>query len=62
MAANYWCSSQRLHWQFSRTKLAETRRALEAQDQRITAAYPLPNYRMLSIFFNQRTSTGYYAA
>ena len=54
MAANYWCSSQRLHWQMSRDKLAETRRALEAQDERTVTTYPLASYRLLSIFFNQR--------
>ena len=56
MAANYWVSSQRLHWQMSREKLAETRAALDAQDQKTVQAYPLPSYRRMSIYFNQRTT------
>ena len=54
MAANYWASSQRLHWQMSREKLAETRAELDARDRKTVQAYPLPNYRQLSIFFNIR--------
>lgn len=56
MAANFWASSQRLHWQMSRAKLAETRRALDAQDEKAFLDFPLPNYRYLSIYFNQRAS------
>ena len=54
MAANYWASSQRLHWQMSREKLAETRSNLDVQDEKIVQAYPLPNYRVLSIYFHSR--------
>lgn len=53
MAANYWASSQRLHWQLSREKLAATRRTLDAQDEKAVAAYPLPEVRQLSIFFHK---------
>ncbi|KAA8895076.1 cyclin-like protein [Sphaerosporella brunnea] len=56
MAANYWSSSQRLHWQMSREKLAEIRHNLDAQDEKAVQAYPLPSYRQLSIFFNSRTA------
>jgi hypothetical protein len=52
MAANYWASSQRLHWQLSREKLAEIRHNLDAQDEETVRAYPLPSQRHLSIFFN----------
>ncbi|KAF8544096.1 RNA polymerase II holoenzyme cyclin-like subunit [Trichophaea hybrida] len=52
MAANYWASSQRLHWQMSREKLAEIRYNLDTQDEKSVQAYPLPSYRQLSIFFN----------
>jgi len=55
MAANYWVSSQRLHWQMSREKLAETRAALDMLDEKAVLAYPLPNYRLLSIYFHKRT-------
>ncbi|KAI5795557.1 C-type cyclin [Geopyxis carbonaria] len=54
MAANYWVSSQRLHWQMSRTKLAEIRRSLDAQDEKAVQAYPLPSYRNLGIYFNSQ--------
>ncbi|TGZ83386.1 cyclin [Ascodesmis nigricans] len=54
MAANYWASSQRLHWQMSRAKLAETRRALDAMDEKVFQDFPLPHYRLLSIYFNQQ--------
>ncbi|KAI5847437.1 RNA polymerase II holoenzyme cyclin-like subunit [Tricharina praecox] len=54
MAANYWVSSQRLHWQMSREKLAETRASLDTRDEKTVLAYPLPSYRHLSIYFNQQ--------
>jgi len=54
MAANYWASSQRLHWQMSRQRLAEIRSALEAQDPKTVQQYPLPELRHLSIYFNSQ--------
>ena len=53
MAANYWESTQRRYWQFSRSELAERRHKLE-EDQNAVLAYPLPQLRHLSIYFNQR--------
>ncbi|KAL7271076.1 RNA polymerase II holoenzyme cyclin-like subunit [Rhizina undulata] len=52
MAANYWASSQRLHWQMSRQKLADIRQALDASDEKAVQSYPLPELRHLSIYFN----------
>ncbi|CUS14312.1 unnamed protein product [Tuber aestivum] len=54
MAANYWASSQRLHWQMSRQRLAEVRSALDAQDPKTVQQYPLPELRHLSIYFNSQ--------
>lgn len=54
MAANYWASSQRLHWQFTREKLAEVRNQLDAVDKEAVKLFPLPERRHLSIYFNIR--------
>ena len=54
MAANYWASTQRRHWQFSRESLNEVRQQLEDEEKSIVQQYPLPDRRLLSIFFNQR--------
>ena len=55
MAANYWASTQRRHWQFSRESLSDVRRQLEEEERTLVQQYPLPDRRLLSIFFNQRT-------
>ena len=55
MAANYWASTQRRHWQFSRENLAEIRQKLEEDDRALVQQYPLPDRRLLSQFLNQRT-------
>jgi cyclin-C len=54
MAANYWESTQRRFWQFSKQELAELRQKLEDEEQNLVQAYPLPQLRHLSIYFNQR--------
>lgn len=54
MAANFWESSQRRCWQFTKQQLAEIRQKLEDEDQNLVQAYPLPQLRHLSIYFNQR--------
>ncbi len=56
MAANYWESTQRHYWQFSKDELADLRSALEEEEQNLVQAYPLPQLRHLSIYFNQRKS------
>ena len=53
MAANYWASTQRRHWQFSRESLNEVRQQLEDEEKSIVQQYPLPDRRLLSILFNQ---------
>ncbi|KAI4172092.1 MAG: hypothetical protein LQ343_003839 [Gyalolechia ehrenbergii] len=54
MAANYWASTQRLHWNFTKAELNEMRQALEDEDRIVLQQYPLPDRRLLSIFFNQQ--------
>jgi len=56
MAANYWESTQRHHWQFTRQELEDLRKKLEDEDQNLVQMYPLPHVRHLSIYFNQRRS------
>jgi hypothetical protein len=54
MAANYWESTQRRHWQFTRQQLEDLRKKLEDEDQNLVQMYTLPELRHLSIYFNQR--------
>lgn len=56
MAADFWASSQRRHWQFSKDELAEIRKKLEDEDRGLVQQYSLPDRRLLSIYFNQRKS------
>ena len=53
MAANFWASTQRRHWQFSREALQQTRQHLENEDRGLIQQYPLPDIRLLSKFFNE---------
>ncbi|KAL9014126.1 MAG: hypothetical protein Q9173_001217 [Seirophora scorigena] len=54
MAANFWSSTQKLYWQFSKTEIQEMRQQLESDESAISQQYPLPDRRLLSIFFNQQ--------
>ncbi|KAL8940448.1 MAG: hypothetical protein Q9216_002818 [Gyalolechia sp. 2 TL-2023] len=54
MAANYWASTQRLHWTFTKAELDEMRQELEDEDRIVLQQYYLPDRRLLSIFFNQQ--------
>jgi len=56
MAANFWESTQRRHWQFTKDELAAMRQKLEDEDPNLVQSYPLPHLRHLNIYFNQRTS------
>ncbi|KAF4628023.1 hypothetical protein G7Y89_g10134 [Cudoniella acicularis] len=56
MAANYWESTQRRHWQFSKSQLDELRKKLEDEDPNLVQMYPLPPLRHLSIYFNLQIS------
>lgn len=54
MAANYWESTQRKHWQFTKEQLASMRQKLEDEDPNLVQSFGLPQLRHLNIFFNQR--------
>lgn len=54
MAANYWASSQRRHWLFSTEKLADIRDALKEKEKLVHSQFPLPDQRLLNIYFNNR--------
>ncbi|KAL1954030.1 hypothetical protein VTO42DRAFT_1808 [Malbranchea cinnamomea] len=54
MAANYWASTQRKHWLFTRERLAEIRRALDESDKAAVHQFPLPDLRLFSIYINQQ--------
>ncbi|KAL1981617.1 hypothetical protein VTN96DRAFT_2389 [Rasamsonia emersonii] len=54
MAANYWTSTQRRHWLFTRERLAEIRENLKEKDKLAHQQFPLPDLRHLNIFFNQQ--------
>ncbi|PYH90263.1 C-type cyclin [Aspergillus ellipticus CBS 707.79] len=54
MAANYWASTQRRHWLFSREKLAEIRESFRERDKVAHTQFPLPDQRLLNIYFSQQ--------
>ncbi|KAI1343773.1 cyclin-C [Xylariaceae sp. FL0016] len=56
MAANYWESTQRRFWQFTKEELAQMREKLEEDEQNLVQMFPLPNQRHLYIYFNQQTN------
>lgn len=54
MASNYWESSQLKHWTFTKSRLAEIRRRLEEEDKAMVQQFPLPDRRLLNIYFSQQ--------
>lgn len=54
MAASYWDSTQRKFWTFTRQQLALERKKLEEADRNLVNQYPLPDRRLLSIYFYHR--------
>jgi len=56
MAANYWASTQYRHWLFPREALVDIRQKLEDEDRAVVLQFPLPERRLLSLYFNQRAS------
>ncbi|KAI9679432.1 MAG: hypothetical protein M1817_005454 [Caeruleum heppii] len=53
MAANYWASTQRQHWQFTRQQLLDIRTRVE-DDRGLVLQFPLPERRLLSIYFRDQ--------
>lgn len=54
MAANFWSSTQRRYWQFSKEQLVFIRDKLDSEDKALVQQCPLPDRRLLSNFFNTR--------
>jgi len=54
MSANYWDSTQRKHWQFTKDELASMRQKLEEENADLVQMFPLQQVRHLYIYFNQR--------
>lgn len=54
MAANYWDSTHRRNWQFTKEQLASMRAKVEEDNAELVRMYPLPQPRHLFMFFNQR--------
>lgn len=54
MSANYWESTQRKHWLFTKEQLGSMRQKLEDDNAELVRMFPLPQPRHLAIYFNQR--------
>lgn len=54
MAANYWESTQRRFWQFSKEELAQMREKLQNEEYNLIQMFTLPQSRHLNIYINQR--------
>lgn len=54
MSANYWESTQRRHWLFTKDELASMRQKLEDENAELVRMFPLPQPRHMAIYFNQR--------
>ncbi|KAI6350667.1 RNA polymerase II holoenzyme cyclin-like subunit [Pyricularia grisea] len=52
MAANFWESTQRRNWLFTKEELAARRQQLENEDPSLVTMYPLPEWRHLYNYFN----------
>ncbi|KAK6331722.1 RNA polymerase II holoenzyme cyclin-like subunit [Orbilia javanica] len=54
MAANFWTSTQRAHWQLTREKIADMRRGLDEEDTNkgLGLAFPLPEHKQLQLYFH----------
>jgi cyclin C len=53
MAANYWTSTQRRFWLFTKESLAEAREEREAQERGTLQQYPLPDNRLVNIYIKE---------
>jgi cyclin C len=57
MAANYWDSTQRKYWTFSKKELTETRRALDAEHSQLISQHALPERKTLHLYFFLRKAS-----
>ncbi|KAJ4986903.1 RNA polymerase II holoenzyme cyclin-like subunit [Stagonosporopsis vannaccii] len=56
MASNYWESTQRRFWTFTKQQLALERKKMEESERNLVNLYPLPDRRHLSIYFYHQLS------
>lgn len=54
MAANYWTSTQRQHWLFTKAQLSALRQTLDDAERPLVTQFALPERRHLSLFFKER--------
>ncbi|KID90639.1 RNA polymerase II holoenzyme cyclin-like subunit [Metarhizium guizhouense ARSEF 977] len=54
MSANYWESTQRRHWLFTKDQLSTMRQKLDDDNADLVRMFPLPQPRHLAIYFNQQ--------
>lgn len=54
MASSYWDSTQRKYWTFTKQQLALERKKVEEAERGLVNSYPLPDRRLLSIYFYHR--------
>lgn len=54
MAANYWDSTQARFWTFKNDELNDIRESLSNANSNLVTKYPLPELRLMSIWFQQR--------
>lgn len=57
MAADYWQSTQHLHWETPKASLDDLTTPENEEDKALIALYPLPESRFLNIYLQQRTLT-----
>jgi cyclin C len=56
MAANYWDSTQRTHWTFTKDQLDDIRTQQQQDNQELHSRFPLPEPRLMNIYIQQRAS------
>lgn len=56
MAASFWESTQRRFWIFNKDEIGRTREKLKEDEQNLVHMFPLPEWRHLSIYFNQQVT------
>lgn len=54
MAANYWDSTQRTHWTFTKDQLDDMRSQQQQENQELYNKYPLPEPRLMNIYIQQQ--------
>ncbi|KAG9523368.1 C/H/G cyclin, partial [Aureobasidium melanogenum] len=54
MAANYWDSTQRTYWTFTKDQLDDIRNQQQKDNQELHNKYPLPEPRLMNIYIQQQ--------